>query len=277
MLKKPVEIDPKMIYGQLPVIRRISFTGRIFMKMRFIIAVASLLLPAMSQAAEIKLLASAAMKDAYLELIPQFEKATGHKVSAGWSSTPDVQKRIAAGEAADLIILGDSGTEELIKQGKLAPGSRANFAKSGIGVAVRGGTPKPDISSADAVKRSVLAAKSVAYSAGVSGIYLVSMFQKLGISDQVKAKTAAVKPGEPVGEVVARGDAEIGFHQMSELIRVKGIQILGPLPAEIQNITAYSGGIHSATKEADGATALAKFLTAPAAAPIIKKHGLEPG
>ncbi len=264
MLKKPVEIDPKMIYGQLPVIRRIGFRGRIFMKMRFIIAVASLLLPGMSQAAEIKLLASTAVKDAYLELIPEFEK-------------PDVQKRIAAGEAADLVILGDSGTEELIKQGKLAPGSRANFAKSGIGVAVRAGAPKPDISSADAVKSSVLAAKSVAYSAGASGTYLVSMFQKLGISDEVKAKTAVVKPGEPVGEVVARGDAEIGFNQMSELIRVNGIEILGPLPAEIQNITVYSGGIHTATKEADGAMALVKFLTAPAAAPIIKKHSLEPG
>jgi molybdate transport system substrate-binding protein len=247
------------------------------MKMRLIIAVASLLLPGKSQAAEIKLLASSAMKGACLELIPQFEKATGHQVSAAWSSTPDVQKRVAAGEAADLIILGDSGTEELIKQGKLAPGSRANFAKSGIGVAVRAGAPKPDISSAEAVKRSVLAAKSVAYSAGASGTYLVSMFQKLGISDEVKAKTAEVKPGEPVGEVVARGDAEIGFNQMSELIRVNGIQILGPLPAEIQNITVYSGGIHTATKEADGATALVKFLTAPAAVPIIKKHGLEPG
>jgi molybdate transport system substrate-binding protein len=277
MLNKPVEIDPKMIYGQLAVIRRISFTGRVFMKMRLIIAVASLLLPGKSQAAEIKLLASSAMKGACLELIPQFEKATGHQVSAAWSSTPDVQKRISAGEAADLIILGDSGTEELIKQGKLAPGSRANFAKSGIGVAVRAGAPQPDISSAEAVKRSVLAAKSVAYSAGASGTYLVSMFQKLGISDEVKAKTAEVKPGEPVGEVVARGDAEIGFNQMSELIRVNGIQILGPLPAEIQNITVYSGGIHTATKEADGATALVKFLTAPAAVPIIKKHGLEPG
>src|SRR5207244_854760 len=124
------------------------------MKARFIIAVAaSLLLPSMSQDSEIKILASVAMKDAYLELIPEFEKATGHKVSAAWSSTPDVQKRIAAGEAADLIILGDSGTEELIKQGKLAPGSRANFAKSGIGVAVRAGTPKPDISSDRRLRR----------------------------------------------------------------------------------------------------------------------------
>jgi len=248
------------------------------MKARLIIVVAaSLLLPNMSQAAEINLLASAAMKDAYLELIPQFENATGHKVTAAWSSSPDVQKRIAAGEAADLIILGDSGTEALIKQGKLVASSRVNFVKASIGVAVRAGTPRPDISSADAVKRSVLAAKSVAYSAGASGIYLVSMFQKLGISDQINSKTATVKPGEPVGEVVARGDAEIGFHQVSELIPVKGIEILGPLPAEIQNITVYSGGIHSATKEADAATALVKFLTAPAAAPIIKKHGLEPG
>src|SRR5260370_9860524 len=146
-----------------------------FMKMRFIIAAASLLLPGMSQAAEIKLLASAAMKGACLELIPEFEKATGHKVSAAWSSTPDVQKRIAAGEAADLIILGDSGTEELIKQGKLAPGSRANFPKPGIAVAVPAGTPKPNTSSAEAVKRSALAAKSVAYSAGASGIDPVSM------------------------------------------------------------------------------------------------------
>jgi molybdate transport system substrate-binding protein len=127
------------------------------------------------------------------------------------------------------------------------------------------------------VKKSLLAAKSVAYSAGASGIYLVSMFQKLGISDQVKSKTAAVKPGEPVGEVVARGDAEIGFQQVSELIPVKGIQYLGPLPAEIQNITVFSGGIHSGAKEADAAAALAKFLTAPDALPTIKKHGLEPG
>jgi molybdate transport system substrate-binding protein len=248
------------------------------MKARLIIVVAaSLLLPNMSQAAEIKLLASAAMKNAYLDLIPQFENATGHKVTAAWSSSPDVQKRIAAGEAADLVILSDSGTEELIKQGKLVASSRVNFAKAAIGVAVRAGTPRPDISSADAVKRSVLAAKSVAYSAGASGIYLVTMFQKLGVSDQIKSKTAMVKPGEPVGEVVARGDAEIGFHQMSELIPVKGIQILGPLPAEIQNITVYSGALHNATKEADAATALVKFLTAPAASPIIKKHGLEPG
>jgi molybdate transport system substrate-binding protein len=242
-----------------------------------ITAITSLILAGTVQAADIKLLASTAIKAAYLELLPQFEKATGHKVTAAWSSTPDIQKRIAAGEAADLVILGNSGTEELIKQGKLATNSRTNFAKSGIAVVVRTGAPKPDISSSEAVKKSVLAAKSVAHSAGASGLYLVSMFEKLGISEQVKSKLATVKPGEPVGEVVARGDAEIGFHQLSELIPVKGIQILGPLPADIQYITVYSGGIHSATKDAEAAMALAKFLTGPSAAPVIKKHGLEPG
>ena len=175
----------------------------------------------------------------------QFEKATGNKVTVEWSGTPDIQKRIAAGEAADVVILGNSGTEELIRQGKLAPGSRANFAKSGVGVAVREGTPEPDISTADAVKKAVLAAKSVAYSAGASGAYIVSMLQKMGIADQAKAKTTPVKPGEPVGAVVARGDAEIGFQQISELIPVKGIQYLGPLPPEIQNVTVFSGGVHS--------------------------------
>jgi molybdate transport system substrate-binding protein len=248
------------------------------MKARLMIAmVVGLLLPSMAQAGEIILLGSTAMKYACIELLPQFEKETGHKVAAAWSSTPDIQKRVAAGEAADLVILGNSGTEELMKQGKLAPSSRANFAKASIGVAVRAGAPKPDIGSADAVKNAVLAARSVAFSAGTSGTYLVSMFQKLGVSDQVKSKTATVKPGEPVGEVVARGEAEIGFHQVSELLPVKGIDIVGPLPPDLQQITIYSGGIHIGSKEADAAAALVKFLTAAPASSILKKHGLEPG
>jgi molybdate transport system substrate-binding protein len=195
--------------------------------------------PGIAQAAEIKVLASGAVKEAYLELLPQFEQASGHRVATEWSSTPDIRKRIAAGESADLVILADNATQELIQQGKLAAGSRISFAKSGIGVAVCAGAPKPDIGSADALKRSLLAAKSVGYSAGASGIYLLGMFEKLGIADQVKAKAAHVKPGEPVGEVVARGEAEIGFQQVSELIHVKGIDYLGPLPAELQHVTVF--------------------------------------
>jgi molybdate transport system substrate-binding protein len=254
------------------------FKGRTAMMARMMgAAAAGLLLSSVAQAAEIKLLASAAIKEAYQELIPEFEKTTGNKVVADWAGTPDIQKRIAGGEAADVVILGSSGAEELIRQGKLVPGTRANFAKSRIGVAVREGAPRPDISSADAVKTAVLAAKSVAYSAGASGTYLVTLFQKMGIADAVKAKAATVKPGEPVGEVIARGDAELGFQQVSELVPVKGIQYVGPLPAEIQNVTVFSGGVHSGAKEADAAAALVKFLTAPAAMPIITKHNLEPG
>jgi molybdate transport system substrate-binding protein len=246
------------------------------MKSRLIVTTAALLLfPSIAQNAEIKLLASGAVKDAYLELLPQFEKASGHKVTAAWSSTPDIQRRVAAGEGADLVILGNSGTEELIKQGKLVASTRAIFAKSGIGIAVRSGAPKPDISSADALIKSVLAAKSVAYSEGASGTYLVGMFQKLGIYDQVKSKASVAKANEPVGEKVVRGEAEIGFHQISELIPVKGIQIVGPLPAELQYITVFSGGVHSEAKEPGAAKALIEFLTTPAAGKSIKKHGLD--
>jgi molybdate transport system substrate-binding protein len=229
---------------------------------------------------EIKLLASAGLKAAYLELLPQFERESGHKVAAEWSSSPVIRKRIEAGEEADVVIvanvLGRSLAEELTKQGKIA-GAPVVFAKSGVGVAVRAGAPEPDISSADALKTSLLQAKTITYSAGASGVYIASMLQKLGIYDQVKAKAVAVKPSEPVGEVVARGDAEIGFHQVSELLPVKGIRYLGPLPADIQNITVYSGGIHSGTKAEAAAKALVAFLSTPSAMQSLGKHGLEPG
>lgn len=248
------------------------------MNLRLIIAVAAfLLLPRMAQTAEIKVLASGALKDAYLELLPNFETASSHKVTPAWSSTTDIQKRVAAGEVADLVILGDSGTEALIKDGKLVASTRAIFAKSGIYIAVRSGALKPDISSVDALKQTILAAKSVGYSEGASGAYLVAMFLKLGIYDQVQSKASIAKANEPVGEKVAHGEAEIGFHQLSELLPVKGIQIVGPLPAELQHITIFSGAVHSEAKEPDAAKALTKFLTTPAAGESIKRYGLDPG
>jgi molybdate transport system substrate-binding protein len=251
------------------------------MKTRLMVAMAaSLLLSCGARADEIKLLASAGLKAAYLELLPQFERESGHKVAAEWSSSPVIRKRIEAGEEADVVIvanvLGRSLAEELTKQGKIA-GAPVVFAKSGVGVAVRAGAPEPDISSADGLKTSLLQAKTITYSAGASGVYIASMLQKLGIYDQVKAKAVAVKPSEPVGEVVARGDAEIGFHQVSELLPVKGIRYLGPLPADIQNITVYSGGIHSGTKAEAAAKALVAFLSTPSAMQSLGKHGLEPG
>jgi len=248
------------------------------MTSRLIVATAAfLLVPGIAHSAEIRLLASGAIKDAYLELLPDFEKASSHKVTAAWSSSTDIQRRIAAGEVADLVILGSNGTDELIKQGKLVASTRADFARSGIYVAVRSGAAAPDISSADALKKSVLAAKSVAYSGGASGTYLVGMFQALGIYDQVKSKAVVTKANEPVGDRVVSGEAEIGFHQLSELIPVKGIRIVGPLPPDLQHITVFSGAIHGSAKEPDAAAALIRFLTTPAVGQSIKKHGLDPG
>src|SRR5947209_8573339 len=246
------------------------------MRSRSIVAAAALLLlPNIAQTAEIKLLASGAVKEAYLELLPNFEKASGHSVKAVWSNTTDIQIRVTGGEVADLVILGNDGTEALIRDGKLVASTRAAFARSGIHVAVRAGARAPDISSADALKQSVLAAKSVAYSGGASGTYIVKMLQKLGIYEEVSAKASVTKPNEPVGGRVARGDAEIGFHQLSELIPVKGIDIVGPLPPELQEITVFSGALHSAAKEPDAAGALIRFLTTPDAAVTLRKHGLE--
>jgi molybdate transport system substrate-binding protein len=222
------------------------------------------------------LFASGALKEAYLELLPDFDKTSGHSVKVVWSNTTDIRKRVGEGEVADLVILGSDGTDGLITDGKLVAVTRTAFAKSGIYVAVRAGAPRPDISSADALKQALLAAKSVAYSGGASGTYIVKMLQKLGIYDEVRSKAAVTKPNEPVGGKLVAGEAEIGFHQLSELLPVKGIDIVGPLPADIQQITVFSGALHSAAKEPDAATALTKFLTAPGAADIIKKHGLEP-
>jgi molybdate transport system substrate-binding protein len=242
-----------------------------------VVTAAALLFSGIAHGAEVRLLASGAVKDAYLELLPEFERVSGHNVSAAWSSTTEIQKRIMAGEVADLVILGNAGTEELVRQGKLAASTLAVFAKSGIYVAVRSGAPIPDISSVDTLKSSVLTAKSVAYSEGASGTYLVGMFQKLGIYDQVKLKAFIAKANEPVGDKIVRGEADIGFHQLSELIPVAGIQIVGPLPPELQHITVFSGAIHSEAKQPNAGRALTEFLTTPAVGQSFRKHGLDPG
>jgi molybdate transport system substrate-binding protein len=247
------------------------------MTLRWIAAAAFLLMSGVAHGAEVRLFASGALKEAYVELVPEFEKASGHKVIATWSSTTDIQRRVAGGEIHDLVILGNSGTEALIKDGRLVAATRAVFARSGIYLAMRAGAAKPDIGSADALKRTLLAAKSVGYSEGASGTYLVGMFERLGIYEQIRAKASIAKANEPVGDKVVAGAAEIGFHQLSELLPVKGIDIIGPLPPELQFLTVFSGAIHGAAKEPDAAAALAGFLTSPAAGEAIKRHGLDPG
>jgi molybdate transport system substrate-binding protein len=236
-----------------------------------------LMLAQMAQAADIKVLASPAFREAYLELAPQFEKASGHKVLTEWAGTADIMKRMKAGEGVDLVIISAASLDELTQLGKITPGSRVDLAKSGVGVAVRAGAPKPDISSGEALKRALLGAKSIAYSSGPSGIYLAGLFQRWGIAEELKPRIKQTAPGVSVGEAIARGEAEIGFQQVSELIHVKGIDLVGPLPRDIQIITVFSGGVHANAKEPDAAKALLKYLTSPAAVPIVRQTGMEPG
>jgi molybdate transport system substrate-binding protein len=241
-----------------------------------IIAAGASLLSAAVGAAEINVISTQATQEAYLELVAQFEKASGHKVTTLFNGTLNVQKRLAGGEPYDLIIMAGPAIDEQIQLGHALAGSRVDLAKSGTGLAVRKGAPKPDIGSADALKKTLLAAKSIGYSTGPSGLYMLSVFEKLGIAEQVKGKLKQTPSGVFVGTLIANGEAEVGFQQISELVHFQGIDYVGPLPGELQRMTVFSAGIHSGARQGDAARALVKFLTAPAAAPVIRKHGLEP-
>jgi len=229
---------------------------------------------------EIRVMTSGAFTAAYLELIPQLELVTERKIVTAATSMgtgPDsIPSRLQRGEPVDVVIVADAALVELIKDGKVLAESRTPLARSGIGVAVRAGSPKPDISSVDALKRTLLQAKSIAYSASVSGRYLsTELFQRLGIADQIMPKSRRIE-GERVGAVVARGEAEIGFQQTSELLPVPGIDYVGPLPPEVQRVSVFSAGVAVGAGDSDAAHALIRFLASPAAARAITKSGMEP-
>jgi molybdate transport system substrate-binding protein len=227
-------------------------------------------------AAEINVLSTQATQEAYLELVAQFEKATGHKVKTDFTGTLNVQKRLASGESFDMIVMAAPAIDEQIKLGKAVAGSRVDIAKSGTGVAVRKGAPRPDIGSVETLRKTLLSVKSIGYSTGPSGVYMLSVFDKLGVADQVKGKLKQTPSGVFVGNLIASGETEIGFQQIAELVHFAGIDYVGPLPGELQRMTVFSAGIHAGAKQPDAARALVKFLTAPAAAGVIRKHGLEP-
>jgi molybdate transport system substrate-binding protein len=256
-------------------------TGLIASRAVVLVVASLLLLVGTAGATEIKVMISGGFSTAYRDLTPEFERTTRHNLvtarGPSMGSTPEaIPNRLQRGEPVDVLIMVGDALDELIKQGKLIAGSRVDLARSNIGMAVRAGATKPDISSVDAFKRVLLEAKSVAYSDSASGVYISTvLFQRLGIADQMKGKSKMI-PGEPVGAVVARGDAEIGFQQISELLAVGGIDFVGPLPPEIQKVTVFSAGIVAGAKEPDAARALIKFLASPAAAPAITKRGLEP-
>jgi molybdate transport system substrate-binding protein len=230
-----------------------------------------------AQAAEIKVIGSPGFREAYNELVPQFEKATGHKVVTEWGGVNDVAKRVAGGETADVVILPEAQIGDLMKAGKLDASARADVAKSGVGVAVRNDAAKPVLRTAEDLKNALLAAKSISYSTGPSGVHMANLIKQWGIEDRVKGKIIVAPSDTPVGVILARGGAEIGFQQVSELIRIKGIQYLGPLPPEVQETTVFAAAVHKNAAASDAARALVKYLIAPEAAPIIRKTGMEPG
>lgn len=232
--------------------------------------------PGRALSEELRVLAANAVKEPLVALAAQFERATGHKVTVSTSGTEGIVKRITSGEPADVVIVGSVSIDRMINAGALAKGSSVSFAKVGIGVAVRAGAPRPDISTSAAVKTAILDAKSIAYSSGPSGEYIAALFGRLGVADQVKSKLVLPPPNLLVGEVLARGDADLGFQQTSDLVNMKGIDYLGPLPSDIQNITVYAAALHAAPPSPVAAQAFMKFFTTPEAALLIKSSGMDP-
>jgi molybdate transport system substrate-binding protein len=230
-----------------------------------------------AHAADINVVGSPGFREAYTELLPGFEKATGNKVTTDWGGVTEVAMRVAGGETADIVILPVAQIDDLIARGKLVAGTRVVVAKSGVGIAIKSGAPKPDIHSGDGVRKALLAAKSIAYSTGPSGAHMADLIKKWGIANQLKGKIVISPADTPVGVVVARGGAEIGFQQVSELVHVRGIDYLGPLPPDIQETTVFAAALHKDARSPDAARALIKFLSAPEAAPVIKKTGMDPG
>jgi molybdate transport system substrate-binding protein len=230
-----------------------------------------------ADAVEIKLIASNAVKEAYGQLLPAYEKASGNKVTVVWSGTADIIKRVNGGEVADAVIITDVGIDSLIKQGKLVGAGRLNVAKSAAGVAVRAGAPKPDISSTEALKKSLLAAKGIVLTPGPSNPFLHQLFDKMGIAAETKAKEVQPAQGQQLTDPIVQGKADLVFSQISELIAVKGIAYAGPLPKGSEIVLTYSVAFHAAAPNLQAAKALMKFLTTPEAVKVLKENGLEPG
>jgi len=245
--------------------------------MRTLFAAAGMAIGSIAQAADITVLATPGIKEAYVELAPQFEKANKHKVTTTWAGTADVMKRMKAGEVFDAVILASDSLEDLIDTSRVMAGSRSDVARSLVGVGVKAGAPKPDISTTAAVKKALAAAKSVVISSGPSGVYLNALFDKLGVMAELKPKLKVTPSGVAVGDWLAKGEGELGFQQVSELIHYPGVQFVGALPQDIQKVTVFSGGVPAASREPDTARAFLQFLAAPEHQALLKKHGLDLG
>jgi molybdate transport system substrate-binding protein len=233
-----------------------------------------------SRAVELKLLTAGAFKSSVLALLPEYERTSGNKVSVENETVGALMKRIEAGESFDVVVMTPETVDKLAGEGKVISGSRTNLARVGVGVMVKTGANKPDISTVEAFKKAVLEAKSVSFidpaSGGSSGIYLAKLLERLGISDQVKPREK-LKQGGYVADYVESGEAELGIQQISEILPHAGVTLVGPLPKDIQNYTVYAAGIGAGTKDGAAAKALIASLAGPSAQALFKSKGMEPG
>jgi molybdate transport system substrate-binding protein len=225
---------------------------------------------------EILGISSMATRQVLAELVEAYQRQTGQRVTISSVGGVDAAKRVAAGEAFDVVILAADAIAKLIAAGHVLAGSKVDLVHSGVSVAVRAGAAQPDISSEDAVRAAVLAARTVSYSTGPSGVALAQLFERWGIAEDIKSRLVTPPPGIPVGSLVAKGEVELGFQQLSELINLEGITVLGPLPPAIQITTTFSGGVCAASTQADAVRAMLAYMASPAAAEAKRRQGMDP-
>ncbi|MEA3151411.1 MAG: molybdate transport system substrate-binding protein [Gammaproteobacteria bacterium] len=224
----------------------------------------------------LKLISSMATREVLTELASRFQRCSGRAVTSEAAGGVDVAKRVQGGEPMDVVVLAGNAIDKLTKEGRLLTGSRVDLVKSGIAVAVKAGTSRPDITTEEATKSAVLAAKTLSFSTGPSGAYLEKMFREWGIYETIRGRIVVPPPGIAVGSLVAKGTVELGFQQLSELMNLPGIDVVGPLPAAIQSITTFSGAIAAASDMSEAARALLDYMASPAASPVKQQHGMEP-
>ena len=225
---------------------------------------------------QIRIISSMATRQLLADLVARFQQSTAQQVTTESVGGVDAAKRVQAGEAFDAVVLASNAIEQLMASGHLIAGSRVDLVRSGVAVAVRAGASRPDIGSEDAVRNAVIAAHSLSYSTGPSGVHLAKLFERWGIADQIEGRIVQALPGVPVGTLVARGEVELGFQQLSELMNLPGIDVLGPLPPAIQIITTFSAGVSATSKQGERVRAMLAYMASPAADAAKRSNGMEP-
>lgn len=224
---------------------------------------------------QLRIISSMATRQLLADLVARYPQAQVRPISIESVGGVDAARRVQAGEVFDAVVLASNAIEQLIASGRINAGSRVDLVRSGVAIAVRAGAPRPDIGSEDAVRQAVVAARSLSYSTGPSGVHLAQVFERWGITDEIKGRIVQAPPGVPVGTLVARGDVELGFQQLSELMNLPGIDVLGPLPSAIQIITTFSAGVAATSTRPDAVRALLAFLVSPEAEAAKRRNGMD--